>query len=308
MGFKSDERDDSAGKIFIGGLPRETTESSLVRHFEKYGEIIDKVIMMDKFTGQPRGFGFITFSDPSLVDIVLQNSHTIHGKTVEIKRTIPRRNSGQFYSNDNTNNNYNNNIKTKKIFVGGIPITLADDEFGDFFTKYGEITDYQIIKDHETNRSRGFGFVAFESEESVDYLLSNGNMIDLYGFQVEVKRAEPKKSSHFQPKARSFGKNEYNNGFDNQTGFGPVMKNPTRLAGRLSYTNGYSYLTDPLLGFSNAYYYNSGFGSVLGGYGQVNPFYTAGTGYGLSGSGGAGYGMRGTGYGSNGGRYHPYGR
>lgn len=58
------------------------------------------------------------------------------------------------------------------------------DEFRDFFTRYGEVKDHQIMRDHSTNRSRGFGFITFESEEAVDDLLSMGNKIDFAGAQV----------------------------------------------------------------------------------------------------------------------------
>lgn len=46
--------------------------------------------------------------------------------------------------------------------------------------------EHQIIRDHETNRSRGFGFVIFDSEEVVDELLSKGNMIDMADTQVSL--------------------------------------------------------------------------------------------------------------------------
>lgn len=46
--------------------------------------------------------------------------------------------------------------------------------------------EHQIIRDHETNRSRGFGFIIFDSEEVVDELLSKGNMIDMAGTQVSL--------------------------------------------------------------------------------------------------------------------------
>jgi heterogeneous nuclear ribonucleoprotein A1/A3 len=38
--------------------------------------------MKDRFTQKPRGFGFITYDDPSVVDIVIEDIHTFHGKEV----------------------------------------------------------------------------------------------------------------------------------------------------------------------------------------------------------------------------------
>ena len=47
-------------------------------------EIIDSVIMKDRGTGHPRGFGFVTYSDPSVVNSVMHLTHTLDGRTVEI--------------------------------------------------------------------------------------------------------------------------------------------------------------------------------------------------------------------------------
>lgn len=56
------------------------------------------------------------------------------------------------------------------------------DEFRDFFTRYGEVKDNQIMRDHSTNRSRGFGFITFDTEEAVDDLLSMGNKIEFAAY------------------------------------------------------------------------------------------------------------------------------
>lgn len=53
-----------------------------MKYFEKYGEIIDSVIMKDRHTGRPRGFGFITYADPSVVDTVITETHIINDKQV----------------------------------------------------------------------------------------------------------------------------------------------------------------------------------------------------------------------------------
>ena len=55
---------------------------TFAKHFKKYGEIADSVIMKDKHTQKPRGFGFVTFADPSVIDTVLEDEHVIDGRTV----------------------------------------------------------------------------------------------------------------------------------------------------------------------------------------------------------------------------------
>ncbi|KAL5172117.1 Heterogeneous nuclear ribonucleoprotein 1 [Glycine soja] len=332
----------SPGKIFIGGLARETTIAQFIKHFGKYGEITDSVIMKDRKTGQPRGFGFITYADPSVVDTVIEDTHIINGKQVEIKRTIPR---GAVGSNSK-------DFRTKKIFVGGIPSTVTEDEFRDFFTRYGEVKDHQIMRDHSTNRSRGFGFITYDSEEAVDDLLSVGNKIEFAGAQVEIKKAEPKKPNPPAPSSKRFNdsRSSYGGGYgDAYDGFGGNFGmggyRSGAYGGRGSAYGGFGsefggyggyagamgpYRGDPSLGYAGRYGGGYGRGYDLGGYGGPSEGYGAyggGGGGGSSGSaygsssydaslgggygaaaGGSFYGTRG-GYGGAGtGRYHPYGR
>ena len=50
--------------------------------------------------------------------------------------------------------------------------------------QYGEVQEHQIMRDHSTSRSRGFGFITFETEQAVDELLANGNRLEFAGSQV----------------------------------------------------------------------------------------------------------------------------
>ena len=58
------------------------SSETFVSYFEKYGKITDSVIMKDRHTHRPRGFGFITYEDPSVVDQMIQETHVINGKQV----------------------------------------------------------------------------------------------------------------------------------------------------------------------------------------------------------------------------------
>jgi RNA recognition motif-containing protein len=72
--------EDIQGKIFIGGLSWMTTEQHLRMYFEKFGELADVALMIDKRSGKPRGFGFIKMKDPAVADIVMSNEHNIDGR------------------------------------------------------------------------------------------------------------------------------------------------------------------------------------------------------------------------------------
>ncbi|XP_020275682.1 probable RNA-binding protein ARP1 isoform X2 [Asparagus officinalis] len=55
--------DTSLTKVFVGGLAWETQGGALREHFEKYGDILEAVIISDKVTGRSKGYGFVTFKE-----------------------------------------------------------------------------------------------------------------------------------------------------------------------------------------------------------------------------------------------------
>lgn len=177
--------EDERGKLFVGGLSWETTQENLQRYFARYGEIIDCVVMKNNETGRSRGFGFVTFADPSNVTVVLKNGpHTLDGRTIDPKpcnpRTLQKPKKGGGY----------------KIFLGGLPSNVTETDLRTFFGRYGKVTEVVIMYDQEKKKSRGFGFLSFEDEGSVD-CVTNERYISLNGKQVEIKKAEPRDGSNY---------------------------------------------------------------------------------------------------------------
>lgn len=80
--------DSDQGKLFIGGISWETTEDKLKDYFSNYGEVMQTVVMRDKLSGKPRGFGFVVFSDPNVLDRVLQDRHVLDGRTVSLSEFL----------------------------------------------------------------------------------------------------------------------------------------------------------------------------------------------------------------------------
>lgn len=52
--------DTTLTKVFVGGLAWETPKEAMRDHFEKYGEILEAVIISDKLTGRSKGYGFVS--------------------------------------------------------------------------------------------------------------------------------------------------------------------------------------------------------------------------------------------------------
>lgn len=53
--------DTTLTKVFVGGLAWETPKEALRDHFEKYGDILEAVIICDKLTSRSKGYGFVSF-------------------------------------------------------------------------------------------------------------------------------------------------------------------------------------------------------------------------------------------------------
>ena len=78
---------------------------------------------------------------------------------------------------------------SNKIFVGGISWNTDDESLRDAFSQYGEVVDARVIKDRETGRSRGFGFVTYSDSNSVQDAVTAMDGRELDGRTIKVNEA-----------------------------------------------------------------------------------------------------------------------
>lgn len=86
------DEQERTSKIFVGGVSQEANEQIFKSYFAQYGRVVDATLMMDKDTGRPRGFGFVTFDSEAAVDATLAGDLQILGKPIEVKKAQPRGN------------------------------------------------------------------------------------------------------------------------------------------------------------------------------------------------------------------------
>lgn len=82
----------------------------------------------------------------------------------------------------------------RKLFIGGLSFETTEDGLKEHFGKWGDFTDVVVMKDPQTKRSRGFGFITYTKAAMIDAAQAERpHFID--GRKVETKRAMPREES-----------------------------------------------------------------------------------------------------------------
>ncbi|XP_063901825.1 RNA-binding protein Musashi homolog 2-like isoform X2 [Zophobas morio] len=183
------DRGSEPGKMFLGGLSWNTTDDTLKKYFSRYGRLTDCVVIRDGH-GRPRGFGFVTFADPSNCEKVLADSpHFIDDRQIDPKLAIPREDCEEPPVQSIET------FRTKKLFIGGVPLDADEKKLRKCFEPYGVIKEAFLMYNRDTGEPRGFGFISFDSEETVEYLLAKSELtFEIDGRRLEIKKALPKQS------------------------------------------------------------------------------------------------------------------
>jgi cold-inducible RNA-binding protein len=79
-----------------------------------------------------------------------------------------------------------------KLFVGGLPFATTDDELQQLFAAHGTVSSATVVRDRDSGRSKGFGFVEYENDEEGKAAESALNGSDLGGRSISVAQARPK--------------------------------------------------------------------------------------------------------------------
>merc|ERR1719457_463810 len=156
--------------------------------------------------GQSRGFGFVTYAEPTAVATVLKaRPHTLDGKQIDPKPCTPASIQKQKKMNQQ------NFTKSHKIFLGGISMEATKDDIQNYFERYGIVTEVTFVADKNdpSRPHKGFGFVAFEDESSVEQAVAKHYHM-IKDKRCEAKQAETNYKNKMQQR-QQMGYNNMNN-------------------------------------------------------------------------------------------------
>ena len=80
-------------RIYVGNLPWSVTKDKLDELFSSFGEIEESLVVVNKYTGRSRGFGFVTFKNDADADKALaeMNEKEVEGRNLSVREAKPMR-------------------------------------------------------------------------------------------------------------------------------------------------------------------------------------------------------------------------
>ena len=87
-------------------------------------------------------------------------------------------------------------MNQNKIYVGNLTYETTEDSLRQAFTQFGGIEDLVLIKDRDTGRSKGFGFITFDSQKAAEGSLKmDGQQLDGRAIKVNIAKEKERSSS-----------------------------------------------------------------------------------------------------------------
>nr|GEY43681.1 UBP1-associated protein 2C-like [Tanacetum cinerariifolium] len=141
------DTDPSHRKLFIRGIGWDTTTTTLKSDFEKYDEVEEGLVIVDKATNKSKGYGFVTFKHvEGDVKALVEPS-----KKIDVRITVARLAFARGVAN-------NNNVENRKVYVGNIPWEVGNERLLECFVAFEEIEEGSLRCEKKSGRAKGFAF------------------------------------------------------------------------------------------------------------------------------------------------------
>ena len=78
------------------------------------------------------------------------------------------------------------------IYVGNLSWSMTDEDLNNLFSQYGTVSSAKILKEKNTGRSKGFGFVEMEDEDAAKTAIATLNESEVQGRKLIVNESQPR--------------------------------------------------------------------------------------------------------------------
>ncbi|OMO73595.1 hypothetical protein COLO4_26998 [Corchorus olitorius] len=195
--FGSDEEEDAPRfsadlKLFVGNLPFTVDSAQLASLFESAGNVEMVEVIYDKVTGRSRGFGFVTMSSAEEVEAAAQqfNGYEMDGRALRVNAGPPPPRRSEEFSPRGRRGGGGGGApamgSSNRVYVGNLSWGVDDLALETLFSEQGKVVEARVVYDRDSGRSRGFGFVTYNSAEEVNSAIRSLDGAGTFRYSCEL--------------------------------------------------------------------------------------------------------------------------
>ncbi|KRY13837.1 RNA-binding protein 39 [Trichinella patagoniensis] len=190
-----EERD--ARTVFCMQLARSIRPRDLEEFFSEVAKVRDVRIITDSKTRRSKGIAYVEFWDLDSVPLAL----SLHGKRLLGAPIVvqPTQSEKNRMASAMLATAFTQNRGPMKLYVGSLHFNITEEMLRGIFEPFGKIESIQLLKDPETSRSRGYGFITFYNSEDAKRAMEQLNGFELAGRPMKVGHVTEHQNTLFQP-------------------------------------------------------------------------------------------------------------
>jgi len=151
-------------KIFIGNLSSEVDDHALSFVFARFGDVLESRVILDQYTTQSRGFGFITYSKLEDAERAMKdmNGQLLDNRTIRVNWARPGSTEKEKKENLLSYEDifYQGGPSNTSVYIGNVSQNATKEDIRSIFARFGNIVEIRQYHSH------GNSFIKFDSKES----------------------------------------------------------------------------------------------------------------------------------------------
>ncbi|KAM1386107.1 hypothetical protein PS1_032613 [Malus domestica] len=188
-------------KLFVGNLPFSVDSAQLAGIFESAGNVEMVEVIYDKTTGRSRGFGFVTMSNVQEAESAARqlNGYELDGRALRVNYgpPPPRTEDSSFRGARGGPRGGGGYDSNNRLYVGNLAWGVDNLALENLFSEQGKVLEAKVVFDRDSGRSRGFGFVTYDTADEMNSAIESLDGVDLNGRSIRVSAAEPRPRRQF---------------------------------------------------------------------------------------------------------------
>jgi RNA recognition motif. (a.k.a. RRM, RBD, or RNP domain) len=181
---------DNPSRVFVSGIPVRIEKQGIMDFFSQFGAIKYCKIKKNSKTGRSLGYAYITFEDSMIAQSLINKQIEFEGRICECREVVKKEELVQTMEEE----------RKRKLLVYELHPKVTNEILSQYFSQLASISHAYVLKDTESEFNKGYGYVAFESQEALHEFVKRRPTLHLLGCQVRYsdhmktppKRRRPK--------------------------------------------------------------------------------------------------------------------